>query len=524
MRKMHADLMRATRLQLYIDVGERRETLFDRIVRHRGFAVLLHAHALSIHRVARNRLIDRSATGQHAVANREVVSGNLPVCQEAHERRVRGQCLADQQQAACILVQPMNNARARNLLKRGDVVQQAVHQGTRGIASAGMHNQPCRLVDHQQVLVFVRDLKSNWLWFGRDADLCLRLHGHRFAARHGIPRLFGPAFDGDRASQEPLLQAAARILRKHSCKRLVQPEAGKLGWNSGNLFFDAHDWTIVYGILADLEAALGAAAASFKDDSMQFISVLNPVIMRQARLLTVVLVSGALAACAGKDEVRTEVQNITEAYELAQQSIERNNFRKGIQIFEAIQARYPFSEISRQIQLELLHAYFKSGQYEQAVEAADTFMRENPTHLRVDYALYIKALCYFERDAGILERWFKRDVTKRPPNDTDLAYSTLRRLVERYPSSEYAADAEQRMLAIKERMAAYENYVADYYLRRGAYVAAVNRAKGALEEYNGASSNAESLRIMAEAYDNLGMSDLATDARKVLQANFPGEG
>jgi outer membrane protein assembly factor BamD len=133
-------------------------------------------------------------------------------------------------------------------------------------------------------------------------------------------------------------------------------------------------------------------------------------------------------------------------------------------------------------------------------------------------------LSYFEGDAGMLDRWFKRDINKRPPNDVDLAYSTLRRLVERYPSSEYAADAEQRMVAIKERMSAYENYVADYYLRRGAYVAAVNRAKSALEQYNGATGNADSLRIMAEAYKNLGMTDLEADARKVLQTNFPNEG
>lgn len=265
-------------------------------------------------------------------------------------------------------------------------------------------------------------------------------------------------------------------------------------------------------------------AASQKDDSMQFIRQSNSVFLRQARLLLIVLMAGGLASCAGKDEIQTEIQNITEAYELAQESIARKNYRKGIQIFEAIQARYPFSDLSRQIQLELLHAYFQSGALEQAIETADTFVRENPTHPRVDYALYIKALSYFEGDAGMLDRWFKRDINKRPPNDVDLAYSTLRRLVERYPSSEYAADAEQRMVAIKERMAAYENYVADYYLRRGAYVAAVNRAKGALEEYNGASGNADSLRIMAEAYKNLGMTDLEADARKVLQTNFPNEG
>jgi outer membrane protein assembly factor BamD len=265
-------------------------------------------------------------------------------------------------------------------------------------------------------------------------------------------------------------------------------------------------------------------AAPQKDDSMQFNSQLNPVFFRHARLLLVALVSASLLACGGKDELRTEIGNITEAYEKAQESIERKNYRRGIQIFEAIQARYPFSDLSRQIQLELLHAYFKSGQHEQAAETADTFIRENPTHARVDYALYIKALSYYERDAGILERWFKRDITKRPPIDVDLAYTTLRRLVERYPTSEYSADAEQRIIAIKERMSTYENHVADYYLRRGAYVAAVNRAKDALEEYNGASGNVESLKIMAEAYDNLGMTDLAADARRVLAANFPNEG
>ena len=256
---------------------------------------------------------------------------------------------------------------------------------------------------------------------------------------------------------------------------------------------------------------------------MQFNSQLNLLFFRGTRLLLISVLCGGLLACAGDGETRTEVQNITEAYEEAQDAIQRSNYRKGIQIFEAIQARYPFSDLSRQIQLELLYAYYKSGNREQAAETADTFIRENPIHPRVDYALYIKALSFFERDAGMLERWFRRDVSTRPPLDADLAYTTLRRLVERYPNSEYAADAEQRMVAIKERLSDYENHVADYYLRRGAYVAAANRAKNALEAYNGASGNEMSLRIMAEAYDNLGMTDLAADARKVLAANYPND-
>jgi len=244
--------------------------------------------------------------------------------------------------------------------------------------------------------------------------------------------------------------------------------------------------------------------------------------MRISRTLAIIII-GFLAGCAGNDELQDEVSNITEAYEEAQQSVARGNYRRGIQIFEAIQARYPFSDLSRQIQLELMYAYYKSGQREQAAEAADTFMRENPTHDRVDYALYIKGLAYYDSGASFLERWLRKDVSKRPPKDADLAYSSLRRLVERYPASEYAPDAEQRMIYLKNRIADYENHVADYYLRRGAYVAALNRAKSALEEYNGAPGNAMSLSIMAQAYDKLGMTDLAADTRRVLAENFPGE-
>lgn len=232
---------------------------------------------------------------------------------------------------------------------------------------------------------------------------------------------------------------------------------------------------------------------------------------------------GVVAGCAGNDEQDTLVNDILEAYTTAEGYVERGNYTRGIQIFEAIQARYPFSDLSRQIQLDLMYAYYKAGQKEQAVEAADTFIRENPIHERVDYALYIRGLAYFEDEAGFLERRFNKEITDRPPYEVAESYSSFRRLVERYPASQYAPDAEQRMVFLKNRLAAYENKVADYYLRRGAYVAALNRAKSSLEEYNGAPANQESLEIMEKAYEKLGMDDLAADARRVLEANFPDE-
>lgn len=239
--------------------------------------------------------------------------------------------------------------------------------------------------------------------------------------------------------------------------------------------------------------------------------------------LTLVL-AGLLAGCAGNDEQEDRMlRDITDAYATAQKSMMNGNYQRAIQIYEALQARFPFSDLSKQIQLELMYAYYKSHRPEQAIDAADQFMRENPTHPRVDYALYIKSLSYFEEDPGLLERLFNKDVDNRPPRDGALAFSLFKRLVERYPASPYAEDARQRMVFLKNRLATYENSVARFYLERGAYVAAVNRAKGALEEYNGATGNRESLEIMIEAYTKLGMQKLADDARRVLESNFPDE-
>jgi outer membrane protein assembly factor BamD len=237
---------------------------------------------------------------------------------------------------------------------------------------------------------------------------------------------------------------------------------------------------------------------------------------------TVLLAFVMLAGCAGQEEEETFVNSVTEAYETAQESMENGNFRRAIQIYEALQARFPFSDISKQIQLELMYAYYKAGQPEQAIDKADQFLRENPTHARIDYALYIKGLSYFAQDKGILERLFRKDTAGRPPRDAEIAFVQFSRLVDRYPASEYAEDARQRMVYLKNRLAAYENEVARYYIRKGAYVAALNRAKGAIEAYNGADSNEVSLQIMVKAYEGLGMLELAEDTRRVLAANTGG--
>ena len=159
-----------------------------------------------------------------------------------------------------------------------------------------------------------------------------------------------------------------------------------------------------------------------------------------------------------------------------------------------------------------------------AIDAADTFLRENPTHNRVDYAMYVKGLAYFDRGQTFLERLFRKSVDARPPRATvswhfrhSVVWSNATRRA-RTP-----ADAQQRMVFLKNRLASYENAVARFYLERDAYVAALNRAKTAIEVYQGSDSAEESLRIMIECYEGLGMTELANDTRRVLQRNFSSD-
>lgn len=250
----------------------------------------------------------------------------------------------------------------------------------------------------------------------------------------------------------------------------------------------------------------------------------NARTQQRLRVLVTLFVASLVAiGCSGTEEEVDLNNDIRNAYTDAQDAVNDGNYRKAIGIFEALQARFPFSQFSTQIQLELAFSYYKDGKEEQAIEAAETFLRENPTHARVDYALYIQGLAYFERGQSMLMRLFKKDINGRPPRDGQRAFSILSRLVDRYPASDYAEDAHQRLIYLKNRLASYENVVARFYLDREAYVAALNRAKEALETYHGADSGADSLRIMIEAYEGLGMNGLADDARRVLQKNFTNE-
>ena len=239
--------------------------------------------------------------------------------------------------------------------------------------------------------------------------------------------------------------------------------------------------------------------------------------LRHRALLSILIVS--LSACGGSDRVREADADVL--YRHASQSLGSADYKTAISYYEALDARYPFSDAARQARLDLMYAYYKSGQAESAVDAADQFVRENPTHARVDYAYYIKGLVYFERSPNFLERWFKVDLSERPPADARQSFAAFQTIVQQYPKSPYAHDARRRMVFLRNRLADYEVYVARYYMKRGAYVGAAARAKFAIENYDGAPAVREALVIMTDAYRRLGLEELAEQSALVYTTNFP---
>ena len=210
-------------------------------------------------------------------------------------------------------------------------------------------------------------------------------------------------------------------------------------------------------------------------------------------------------------------------YDRAQKMMLGGDYRGAVRYYEALEARFPFSEQARQSRIDIIYSYYKSREAESAVDAADQFIRENPTHPRVDYAWYIKGLVYFERSPNFLERWFNTDLTERPPQDVQRSFDSFRTLIERYPDSQYGPDARQRMIFLRNRLAEYEVHVADYYLRRAAYVAAISRARFCIENYDGAPAVRDALDIMISAYRGLGLDDLAERSQETYALNFPGD-
>lgn len=241
------------------------------------------------------------------------------------------------------------------------------------------------------------------------------------------------------------------------------------------------------------------------------------------KYILILLFGLVLYGCSSTEELPDIAEDAGEQqiYDDAQGYLRGDNYDLAVKSLELLESRYPFGKYAEQAQLELIYAHYNAYEHEAAVEAADRFIRLHPQHPNVDYAYYMKGLAAYSGSEDIFQRFLPTDPTKRDTSHAKEAFAEFSQLLARYPDSPYAADAKARMVYLRNLLARHELDVANYYLRRGAYLAAVNRGRYVVENFERTPAVADGLAIMAQGYIMLGMNELAQQSIQVLAANYP---
>lgn len=250
---------------------------------------------------------------------------------------------------------------------------------------------------------------------------------------------------------------------------------------------------------------------------------MDGVVSTLHRALRVVAVAGlaALAGCATFASDPSEKWDADRLLTEARGEMNAGSWQRARQLLERLEARFPFTRHAQQAQMEIAYTYYKEGEFAQAIAACDRFLKLNPNHPHADYVLYLKGLSSFSDDLGLFGRALGQDPSRRDPKAMREAFDVFRELVERFPDGRYAADARARMNWLVNALAQSEVHVARFYFERSAYLAAIQRAQGALREFQGAPAAEEALGLIVLSYRALGMDDLQRDAERVLAQNFP---
>ena len=243
----------------------------------------------------------------------------------------------------------------------------------------------------------------------------------------------------------------------------------------------------------------------------------------KANFLLISVLVLTLSACAGKPE-QPDVSNTRTAQSLYQEAktvLDNGLYNRAIELLTAVENRYPFGPLARQIQLDLIYAYYQTGDIDKALASIDRFIRLNPNHTELDYVYYMRGLSNLKADDNALHGILGIDRADRDLASTRQAFNDFKILVSSFPDSKYAAEGKNRMLSIKDTLARHELIIADYYMRRGAYLAAANRGKYVVEYYRDSPLVEQALEMMVESYDKLGLNKLKEDTYQVLKLNFP---
>jgi len=247
----------------------------------------------------------------------------------------------------------------------------------------------------------------------------------------------------------------------------------------------------------------------------------NTLSNRQRAGWSALALSLTLAACGSAPVDEFAKISPDKLYADAKEEAAEGNYETAIKRLEKVESRASGTILAQQAQIDLAYAYYKTGEKAQALAKLERFIRLHPTSPALDYAYYLQGLINFNDDLGLFGRIASQDLAERDQQASRDAYESFKQLTERFPTSRYAADARLRMNHVVNSLAAGEVHVARYYLRRGAYVAAANRAQQAVKEYQRSPAVEEALYIMAQSYDKMNLEPLRDDALRVLKQSFP---
>ena len=242
---------------------------------------------------------------------------------------------------------------------------------------------------------------------------------------------------------------------------------------------------------------------------------------RNLSLLSIFILSIMISSCSSNEEIPDERLLEKELYDQAQLRLKNGSYSTAIRSLEALESRFPFGRYAEQAQAELIYAYYMNAQFEASQSAAERFINLHPRHTHSGYAYYMKGLASFTDDSGLFSRYFQSDLAKREVFMAQQSFDELSDFIARYPDSKYVPHAKQRMIYLRNLLAQHEVYVADFYMKRGAYLAAIGRAKYVIEHLPNTPQTPYALSILIEAYGLMEYNELRKINLEILNSNYP---
>jgi outer membrane protein assembly factor BamD len=239
----------------------------------------------------------------------------------------------------------------------------------------------------------------------------------------------------------------------------------------------------------------------------------------RASIFTILFLS--LVGCGANKKDNYKGMDAAAIYNQAQKNVAKNNFVQAVKDFEALEARFPYGEYSDKAELGLINAYYQKNEPAMALAAADRFIRMHPRHPEAAYVFYLKGLISYEQNTTFMYRHLPLDRSARDPSPAQDSFDAFRELLDHYPDSKYASEARQRMIFLKDQLANHEIAVIEYYMKRGAYLAAANRANYVIKNFERTTAVPKALSYLAKSYQKLGMKDLEEQALHTIEKNFP---